>query len=65
MEDMAADDERERHWRIEFDENEGGIDDNNVLLHAKRWYVFMSEKKLLIKGGYSLSVSVYGVKMVL
>ena len=35
MDDVNIDDERERHWRNFFDENEVGLDEK-ALLHAKR-----------------------------
>ena len=62
MEDMVVDDEKQCQWRIQFGENEVGIDYNIVLLHNKRWYVlhsercyvYMNEKRLFIKGGYYL-----------
>ena len=36
MEDVNIDDERECHWRMVFEDNEGGVDDKKALLHAKR-----------------------------
>ena len=36
MEDVKLDDERERHWRVVFKDNDGGVDDKKVILHAKR-----------------------------
>ena len=33
--DINIDDERERRWRIFFEDNEGGVD-KKALLHAKR-----------------------------
>ena len=44
MEDVSLDDERERHWRMVFEENYGGVDDKNELLHAKRWDIYVNEK---------------------
>ena len=32
--DVNIDDERERHWRKIFEDNEGGVDEK-ALLHAK------------------------------
>ena len=37
MDDVNLDDERERHRRMVFEENDGGVDDAMELLHAKRW----------------------------
>ena len=36
MEDKNLYDERERHWRIVFEGNDGGMENAKVLLHAKR-----------------------------
>ena len=41
--DINIDDERERHWRNVFEDNEGGMDDK-ALLHAKRWDLYLNEK---------------------
>ena len=41
--DVNIDDERERHWRNVFEENEGGADEN-ALLHAKCWDLYLNEK---------------------
>ena len=40
-----------------FQDNQGGIYDDNVLLHDKRWYVYMSENISLFKDGHSVEVS--------
>ena len=57
MKDVKLDDDRERHWRIFFEDNDGGVDDKKSWIHDNRWDVYMNEKKRLIKGGYW----VYGV----
>ena len=44
MEDVNLDDERERHWRVVFDENDVGVDGKKALLHANRWDVYVDEK---------------------
>ena len=36
MDDVNIDDEREHHWIHVFEDNEGGVDDNKELIHAKR-----------------------------
>ena len=41
---MRLDDERERHWRIGFEDNNGGVDDQKAILYAKRWDVYMNKK---------------------
>ena len=52
MDDVNIDDERERHWRNVFEENEGGVDDKKALLHAKRWDLYVNYKEQLVKGKY-------------
>ena len=37
-------------------DNDGGVDDNKALLHAKRWDVYVNEKENLIEGGYLVEV---------
>ena len=39
IEDVVIDDERERHLRIVFEENNGGVDGTKAILNAKKWYV--------------------------
>ena len=56
MDDVNLDNERECHWRIVFEDNDGGVDDENALLYAKMWDVYVDEKERLVKGGYSLAV---------
>ena len=51
---MVLYDDRENHWRMVFGDNNGGVDGNKSLLHAKRWDVDNSEKKALVKGGIRL-----------
>ena len=36
MDDVNLDDERERHWRMVFEDNDVGVDDVKELLHAQR-----------------------------
>ena len=58
-EEMAGvniDDERERHWRMVLEENEGGVDDKKVLLYTKRWDSYVNDKEQLVKGKYSVEV---------
>ena len=43
MENVNIDDERERHWRMVFDKNDGGVGDKKALLHANRWDVYVNE----------------------
>ena len=42
--DINIEDERERHWRNVFEENEGGVDEK-ALLHAKRWDLYQRKGK--------------------
>ena len=42
MDDANLDDERERHWRIVFEDNAGGVDDEKALLHAKSWDIYVN-----------------------
>ena len=41
---MVLDDGRERHWRTVFEDNNGGVDGKNALIHAKKWDVYNLEK---------------------
>ena len=43
MDDINLDDERERHWRMVFEDNDGGVDDAKAFLHAKRWDIYVNE----------------------
>ena len=44
MDDVNLDDEKERHWRVVFEDNDGGVDDIKSLLHAKGWDFYVNEK---------------------
>ena len=44
--DINIDDERERHWRNVFEDNEGGVDEK-ALLHAKCWDYISTKRKNL------------------
>ena len=57
IEDVVIDDERERHWHMDFEENNGGLDGTKTLLHANKWDVYNSYKEALVKGGYLVEVS--------
>ena len=41
MDDVNLGDEKEHHCRMVFEKKNGGVDDKKVLLHAKRWYVYV------------------------
>ena len=42
IEDVVINNEREHHWRMVFEDNNGGVDGKKALLHAKRRYVYNS-----------------------
>ena len=52
MDDVNLDDERERHWRMVFEDNDGGVDDAKALLNDKRWDLYVNDKEMIVKGGY-------------
>ena len=56
MEDINLDDNTERHWRMIFKDNDGGVDYTKTLLHAKRWDIYVNKKEKLVKGGYLVEV---------
>ena len=45
MKDVRLGDERERHWRMVFEENMVGVDDEKAIIYAKMWYVYMNYKQ--------------------
>ena len=54
----------ERHWRLIFEENYGGVDYQKLIIHSERWDVYMNEKKELIKGGFSEVSGFEGKKVI-
>ena len=52
IKDVVLDDERESHWRMVIEENNGGVDWTKALLHTKKWDVYHLEKYAMVKGGY-------------
>ena len=42
MDNVNLEKDRERHWRMMFEDNDGGVDDTKALLHAKRWDVYVN-----------------------
>ena len=42
MEDVKLDYKREVNWRMFFEVNYVGVDDNDSLLHANRWDVYVN-----------------------
>ena len=48
-----------------FDDNNGGVDGEKSLLHAKKWDVYNSYKEEFLEGGYSIEFSdKYGKKVI-
>ena len=43
MDGVNLNDEIESHWRVVFKDNDGGVENANTLLHAKRWDVYVNE----------------------
>ena len=41
---INLDDERDRHLRMVFKDNYGGVDDEKELLHDKRWDIYVNYK---------------------
>ena len=65
MDDVNLDDERERHWRMVFKDNDGEVDDEKEFLHDTRWDIYVNEKEKIFKGGYSLEFVGHDKKKVL
>ena len=65
MDDGNLDNERERHWKMVFEDNDGRVDDAKALLHAKRWDIYANEKENLVKGGYLVDLVGHDKKKVL
>ena len=42
-------DEREHHWRTVFEDNDGEVDSQKAILHAKTWDVYITKKEALIQ----------------
>ena len=62
---MILDNQKYRHWRIVFEDNTGGVDDEKEIIYAKKRDVYMTEKLSLPKDGYSVEVpGYYGKKVV-
>ena len=47
---MALDDERERHWRMGFVDNNGGVDGTKALLYVRKSDVYNLQKEAVVKG---------------
>ena len=57
VEDVRLDKKRESQWKIFFEENDGGLENQKVILHNESWDVYMNDKGALIKGEYFVEVS--------
>ena len=42
-----------------FEDNDGGVDNAKVVLHANRWNIYVNKKVKLVKGGYLVEVFVH------
>ena len=62
---MVLGDERERHWCMVFEDNNGGMDGKKALLHANNWDVYNSKKESLVKSGNLVEFSDKDRKMVI
>ena len=40
IEDVVLNDERERHWRMVFEDNNGEVNGTKALLLAKKWDIY-------------------------
>ena len=58
MDDGILDNKIERRWMMVFKDNDGRVYNEKTVIYTKRWYFCKHEKKALIKGGYSVKVSV-------
>ena len=65
MDDVNIDDDRERHWRMVFEDREGGVDGKKEFLHAKRWDLYVNEKEKLVKDKYLVEVFGHDKKKVI
>ena len=43
MEDVRLDNKRERHWIVDFKDNDGGVDYQKEILHAMRWDIYVNK----------------------
>ena len=65
MDDVNLNDERERNWRMVFEENYSGVDDEKTLLDDKMWDIYANEKENLVKSSYLVEVFSHDGKEVL
>ena len=43
-EDVILNVKKYRHWRIFFEDNYGGVDNQKAILHNKMWDLYMNNK---------------------
>ena len=56
---------RDSHWRMVFEDNNGGVDGTKALLHTQKWDIQNLEKETLVKGGYLVELdNKYGKKVI-
>ena len=55
-EDVNLDNDRKRHWRTVFEDNDGGVDDKKAFIHAKMCDIYVNKNEKIIKGGYLVEV---------
>ena len=56
IKDVVLDDERERRWRMVFEDNNGGADGTKSLLHVNKRDIQNLENDALGKGGHLVEV---------
>ena len=44
MDNVHLEDDRERHWRMVFEYNDGGVDYAKAFIYANMWDVCVNEK---------------------
>ena len=44
MEDVKLYEKRERHWRMVFNDNYGGLYNQKDIIYSNRWDVYMNNK---------------------
>ena len=60
MKYVRLNNKRERHWRMVFEEIDGRMDNQKVIIHAKRWDIYKNRKNVLIKDGCSAEEGSFG-----
>ena len=42
VEDVRLENKRECHWKMFFEDNDGGVDDQKAILNNKSWDVYLN-----------------------